>query len=66
MIVLHVMVAVLCGLVGLVYGLTLGLSAGHLGGLYGLCGALGLVLSMALRLACVDMSVWARKRAQGG
>ncbi|MCL1628673.1 MULTISPECIES: hypothetical protein [Roseinatronobacter] len=66
MIVLHVVIALLFGLVGLVYGLMLGLSAGHLGVLYGLCGGLGLLLSITARMALAEMSDWARKPAQGG
>jgi len=64
MIVLHIIVAVVFALSGLAYGLLLGISVGHIGVLYGLCGAFGLFLSVALQLARSDMSVWARKSAQ--
>lgn len=66
MIVLHVVIALLFGLVGLVYGLILSLSAAYLGAIYVFCGALGLLLSIAARMALVEMSDWARKQAQGG
>ena len=66
MIVVHILVAMVFAMSGLVYGVLLGLSAGHIVMLYGLCGALGLFLSIALHLRRVDMSVWARKQAQGG
>ena len=66
MIAVHVLFALVFGIAGAVYGLSLGLTAGAVCLLYGLCGALGMLLSICVRMAVADMSSWSQKQAQGG
>lgn len=66
MVVLHVIIAVVFGVAGAVFGLSLGVPTWHIGALYGLCGAMGLLLSMSAVMLTTDLAGWRDKQAQSG
>lgn len=66
MVLVHLIVALVSGFAGVTFGVSLGVSMLHVGALYMLCGAMGMLLSISAVMAIADASDSPRRPAQDG
>ncbi|SUZ30717.1 hypothetical protein ROE7235_00443 [Roseibaca ekhonensis] len=66
MVLVHLIVALLSGLAGVAFGALLGVPVLHIGALYTLCGAMGMLMSVSAVIAIADASDSPRRPAQDG